>query len=133
MASAAATTFDERAKPKRVVLVVEDEVIIRSVIADHLRDSGFTILEAANAAEAVTILTSRAPVDLVFSDITMPGSMDGFGLARWVHEHHSHIPVLLTSGAAAVLNAAGPFTDEAFMRKPYLPDELERRIRAMLD
>jgi DNA-binding response OmpR family regulator len=133
MAAAAATRFDDRkATSQRIILVVEDEVLLRAGTADYLRDSGFMVLEASNATEAMTILSSRRDIDLVFSDVMMPGDMDGFGLARWVHEHHRDIPVLLTSGAGAVVNAPDAFMREPFMRKPYLPEELEQRLRTML-
>jgi PleD family two-component response regulator len=68
------------------VLLVEDEVLIRSVIAETLRDAGLLVIEAANADEAWSYLQTGASVDLVFSDIQMPGSMDGIELARKVKE-----------------------------------------------
>jgi CheY-like chemotaxis protein len=133
MASAAATTFEDRdAAPRPVILIVEDEVIIRSVVSEYLRDCAFTVIEAANAAEAVAVLSTQTDIDLVFSDITMPGAMDGLGLARWIHEKRAEIPILLTSGAAPMLNASGPFTDERFIRKPYLLEEIEDQIRSLL-
>ncbi len=133
MASAAATTYEDYGvTPKPVVLIVEDEVIIRSVVSEYLRDCGFTVIEAANAAEAIAVLSTQANIDLVFSDITMPGEMDGVGLARWIHERRAEIPILLTSGAGVVLNTAGPFTEEPFIRKPYLLEEIEDRIRSLL-
>jgi len=133
MASAASTTFEDRDDaPKRVILIVEDEVIIRSVVSEYLRESGFLVIEAANVAEAVAVLSTQSHIDLVFSDITMPGEMDGFALARWIHERRAGLPILLTSGAGAVLNAAGPFTSEQFIRKPYLLEEIEDQIRGLL-
>ena len=84
-----------------VILVVEDEVLIRFVVADYLRECGFQILEAGNADEAVELLrTADLGIDLVFSDVHMPGTRDGFDLARWVQEHRPEIPVILTSGLA---------------------------------
>jgi len=133
MASAAATTYEDYdVNPKPVILIVEDEVIIRSVVAEHLRECGFTVIEAANADEAVAVLSTQARIDLVFSDITMPGKMDGVALARWIHERRGEIPVLLTSGAAALPNASAPFTDERFVRKPYRLEEIEDQIRRLL-
>ena len=60
-----------------VVLVVEDEILIRFLISEHLRDVGFTVIEASNADDAAAVIQSESPVDLVFSDINMPGGMDG--------------------------------------------------------
>ena len=68
-----------------VVLVVEDEVLIRMVIADYLRTCGYRVIEAASADEALVILQhTEFQVDVVFSDIEMPGSMDGFALSKWL-------------------------------------------------
>ena len=134
MASAAATRYENcDASPKRVVLLVEDEVIIRSLVAEHLRECAFTVIEAANAEEAITVLSSQAHIDLVFSDITMPGEMDGLALVRWIRQRSPRMPVILTSGAGVVLNSPAPFTNEEFVRKPYDLDELEIRLRAILD
>ncbi len=131
MASAASNDFQRDAHGKRVILMVEDEVIIRSVVAEHLRDVNFTVIEAANAAEAIAVLSSQTHVDLVFSDITMPGELDGVGLARWIADRRGEIPVLMTSGAA-VLDWSGPFSRLPFVRKPYGLEDIEERIRKLL-
>ena len=89
-----------------VVLVVEDEVLIRLAAADHLRSCGFKVAEAGTAAEAQELVLAGLKVDLVFSDITMPGPMDGIGLCQWLHEHAPGVPVILTSGVTSSLNAA---------------------------
>ena len=71
--------------PFHTVLVVEDEVLIRVVIADYLRECGYRVYEAVNASEALAMLQApEVSVDIVFSDVEMPGDMDGLGLARWV-------------------------------------------------
>jgi CheY-like chemotaxis protein len=63
------------------ILVVEDDIFVRLDIAEYLRDCGYRVIEAGTAAEAIDVLESNVPIDLVFSDIQMPGEMDGFGLA----------------------------------------------------
>ena len=68
------------------VLVVEDEILVRLTMADCLRAAGYVVVEAANATEALAVLTSGEPVDVIFTDVRMPGAMDGLMLARWVHE-----------------------------------------------
>ncbi len=65
------------------LLLVEDEVLIRLTVADYLRDCGYHVIEASNAQEALSVLTSDIDIDIVFSDVQMPGTIDGFGLARW--------------------------------------------------
>jgi DNA-binding response OmpR family regulator len=118
----------------RTVLVVEDEVLIRLVIADYLRECGYRVHEAANADEAVAVLEApEVEVHLVFSDVIMPGSMDGFGLARWVRANHPRVDVVLTSGIdrsaeiAGTLCEAGPLVD-----KPYEPQGVVDRIKQLL-
>jgi CheY-like chemotaxis protein len=80
------------------ILVVEDELFIRMFISDAFRDEGYTVIEAFNADEAVDILKAGKAVDLVFSDVRMPGSLDGIGLLRFIKERFSKPPVILASG-----------------------------------
>src|ERR1700741_695356 len=78
----------ELPQPQETILVVEDEVLVRMPISQYLRDCGYRVIEAANAQEAVTVLShEETVVDVVFTDIEMPGALDGFGLAKWVREH----------------------------------------------
>src|SRR6476660_4247120 len=83
---------------QRVVLVVEDEVILRMAVSAHLREAGFIVIEAVDAEEAVELLRANHKIGLVFSDITMPGTMDGDQLAEWISERYPEILILLTSG-----------------------------------
>lgn len=109
-----------------VILVVEDEALIRAITADYLRDSGFTVLEAADAEHAIALIRAHE-VAVVFSDVRMPGDMDGFGLARWVHKNRPRIRVLLTSGGARVQSADRP--ERLDFAKPYDLGEVACRIR----
>jgi CheY-like chemotaxis protein len=102
------------------VLVVEDEVLTRMIIADTLRETGFHVVEAGNAEEAMDYVRAGAPVDLVFADIDMPGAVNGVGLAHWLQARSPNVPVILTSGGAAKLPAAGA----AFIAKPYGLDKV---------
>jgi CheY-like chemotaxis protein len=120
-------------KQGAVVLVVEDEWIVRMAVADHLRSCGYRVLEAANADEARAMLEANDQVAIVFSDVQMPGSVDGFGLARWVRQHKPGIRVILTSGVVRAHEVARDLCEEgAFMEKPYDHDDLDRRIRKAL-
>src|SRR5437588_579438 len=83
---------------RRGVLIVEDDILVRLTIADYIRGAGYAVFEAANAAEAVAVFASGERVDVVFTDVQMPGVMDGLMLARWVQEHHPSVQVLVTSG-----------------------------------
>jgi CheY-like chemotaxis protein len=118
---------------RRAVLVVEDEILIRGTTADFLRDQGYVVIEAMNAMEAVAVFASRAPIDIVFTDWQMPGSMDGVMLARWIYRHHPGIPVLLTSGKGDVAAAAEFLPKEALVLKPYLVEDVADRIHVLLE
>jgi CheY-like chemotaxis protein len=121
MLNSVSSRAEEEAR-QPVVLVVEDEVLIRSAVAEYLRILGNSVVEAASAAEAIAVFAAGAPIDVVFSDIHMPGTMDGFSLARWVYHHHPGIHVMLTSGnadAARATEVAG-----LFFPKPYRTAEV---------
>ena len=110
-----------------LVLVVEDEIFLRYVTADYLEDHGFSVLQAANADEAVGLLRRNRDVGAVFSDIQMPGSMNGLGLAHWIAQTLPGVKVLLTSGQ--ILPAAA--RKWTLLAKPYDMAEVERRLREM--
>ncbi len=100
------------------VLVVEDELLVRLIVAKSLRREGWLVIEASTADEALAILTAcEKPVDLVFTDVQMPGSTDGLGLARWIRENRPELPVLVTSGA--FLPTADPTAVAWMLPKPY--------------
>lgn len=116
------------------ILIVEDETLIRIALSDYLQECGFKILEAAHADEAVKILEhAHVAIDLVFSDVVMPGSMDGFALARWVRTNRPGLPVMLTSGDVRKADCARELCErEQFLSKPYDLARLVARMRAML-
>lgn len=118
-------------KPKTpIVLVVEDEVLIRLTIANELRSSGLSVVEAANADEALTVLRSSARVDLLFTDIKMPGSMDGLALAELVRKTHPELKIIVASSDSPVW----PSRDipDAFFRKPYNTMKVVSKIKELL-
>jgi len=114
------------------VLIVEDEVLARYTIADYLRDAGYAVVEAADAAEAVAVFIAGQRVDVVFTDVQMPGPMDGLMLVRWVQEHHPGVHVLVTSGHGDVECSAGLIPNETYFPKPYDLEEVTSRIRRIL-
>jgi|SRR5262245_552248 len=117
------------------ILVVEDELLIRFVISDYLQHCGFRVHVAGSAAEAIEILESADhPIDLVFSDVAMPGELDGFGLAQWVRDKRPGLPVILTSGDAKKSAAAKELCEnEPFFAKPYDAEQVVNKIRAAID
>src|SRR5205085_1828684 len=106
------------------VLVVEDEMVLRMRAVDIVEDAGFTAVQAVNADEALSILESRSDISLLFSDIQMPGSMDGLKLAHAVHHRWPSIKIILVSGQVKVSDADTP-TDSRFFGKPL---EVKRMI-----
>jgi CheY-like chemotaxis protein len=120
---------------KPTVLVVEDVVLVRMLLANLLRERGFEIIEAATADEAVRVLEAGFPVRVVLTDIYMPGSsMDGLALARWVHAHRPGLKVILGSGVVSTTDPAdAAFYEGPILQKPYKREELELRLRAALD
>ena len=114
------------------VLVVEDEVLIRLMIAEYLREFGYRVLEARNGEEAKRILCNGNDVGVVFSDVRMPGSVDGLALARWISSNKPEIGVLLTSAYVAPAEVAETgAAARALLRKPYTPNEVLQRIRGL--
>jgi PAS domain S-box-containing protein len=129
---------EERAKARHAgetILVVEDNTEVRRVSARRVGNLGYTVIEAENAARAIQVLSSGSKVDLIFSDVVMPGGMSGFDLARWAKQNLPSVRVLLTSGFAEDVARAGEAMAPDFevLRKPYTADELARALRRALD
>jgi CheY-like chemotaxis protein len=124
----------ELIKGAGTVLVVEDEVLIRLVIAEYLRDCGYRVVEAVHADEALLVLRkSERVIDVVFTDIEMPGSMDGFALAQWVRSNRPGIDVVLTGSVTRAVQAASDLCDQQdHVPKPYDPQTVHDRIRRLL-
>src|SRR5664279_5770626 len=101
----------------RAVLVVEDEMMLRMRAVDMVEDAGFTPIEAVNADDALSILESRSDIQLLFTDIQMPGSMDGLKLAYAVHERWPLIKIILVSGQLKLTDDDKP-VDSRFFGKP---------------
>jgi CheY-like chemotaxis protein len=120
----------ELARPV-AVLVVEDDILVRLTAADYLRDAGYSVIEAANGAEALDVFASGEPVDVVFTDVQMPGAMDGLMLARWVRDHRPETEVLVTSGKSGDGVSSGLIAGDAFFPKPYRLDAVSARIGAL--
>lgn len=116
------------------VLVVEDEIMVRMPIAEYLRDCGYVVVEAGDAREAIAAMNNtEGRVSVVFSDVRMPGKMDGFGLAEWFHMHYPQVPVLLTSGYNGGRNlTAAAIPGVGFIEKPYSQIQVERQIASLL-
>src|ERR1700675_779052 len=113
----------------RSILVVEDEMMLRMRAVDMVEDAGFTAVEAINADDALAILESRSDIELLFTDIQMPGSMDGLKLAHAVHERWPAIKIILVSGQLKLTDDDNP-ADSLFFGKPL---DVKQMIAQMQD
>jgi CheY-like chemotaxis protein len=113
----------------RRVLVVEDDVLIRALLADELRDHSVVVVEAQSADEAMEYLRAGNAVDLIFSDIRMPGSLTGIDFAQQVRSQNPSLPIILSSAFPGVdsIHHIGPF-----LKKPYQIAEAVRLIFKLL-
>jgi DNA-binding NtrC family response regulator len=115
----------------KTILVVEDEILVRLLASDALRDEGYNVLEASNATEAVDLFRSRVSIDLVLSGVRMPGEMEGLGLLTFVYNTYSEVPVIITSEHLVELPKAAT-RPTRFMPKPYLLKQLTDLIESAL-
>ena len=113
----------DHSTPTRAILVVEDEAIIRMVAVDILSDQGLAVYEAGCAAEALTLIADHPDIALLFTDINMPGEMDGMALAATVFATQPQIALIVTSGGQTLTDADVP-DDGVFLPKPYRADHL---------
>ncbi len=113
------------------VLIVEDEMMLRMRAVDIVEDAGFHSVEAVNADEAMSILESRSDISLLFTDIQMPGSMDGLKLAHTVHNRWPGIKIILVSGQVNPSDAERP-TDSRFFGKPLADKQMIAELQAMV-
>jgi CheY-like chemotaxis protein len=114
-----------------VVLIVEDEMMLRMLAVDMVEDAGYTPIEALDADEAVAILESRSDIALMCTDIQMPGNMDGLGLARTVHERWPSIKIIVMSGQLNPQNIDLPPCSR-FFGKPLEARQMIAQMRSMI-
>lgn len=114
-----------------VVLVVEDEPLVRMLAVDILEDEGFEVVEASTAAAALALLEKRSDVTALFTDIDMPGGMNGLELATVVHDRWPQVALVVTSGVFRP--AADKLPDDGvFIQKPYATSAPVRVIRELI-
>jgi CheY-like chemotaxis protein len=114
-----------------VVLVVEDDMMLRMLAVDMVTDAGYTPLEALDAAEAFVILESRTDIALICTDIQMPGKMDGVGLAHAVHQRWPRIKIIVVSGQLDLPHLDLP-PRSRFIGKPLNAGEVIAEMRDMI-
>ena len=117
-------------KPVTVVLVVEDEALVRMDIVNQLEDEGFTVLEAGNADVAIQVLEAHPEVSILFTDIDMPGSMDGLKLSAAVRDRWPPVKIVVTSGHRTVEITDLP-DGSVFHAKPYRHGDVVASFREL--
>jgi two-component system, response regulator PdtaR len=118
------------AAKRALVLIVEDELLIRIDAVEMIEAAGFDVVQAGNADEAIKILETRSDIQLVFTDIQMPGSMDGLKLAAAVRGRWPPIKIVATSGHHAIRDGELP-EGSAFLQKPYNAATVGRVLHEM--
>lgn len=121
----------QTALPKLVVLVVEDEPLLRMMAVDLVEDAGFEAVEARSADEAVEILEGRTDIRIVFTDVDMPGSMDGLKLAAAIRDRWPPIAIIVTSGHKTVEEDMIP-PRAKFFAKPYDTVKVQDMLHQMV-
>jgi DNA-binding response OmpR family regulator len=128
------TAADEHMVAKACrVLIVEDEFLIRLTLAEVLADEGYTVIEAETGDEAVKLLEAGPPIDVLLTDIQLPGQLDGKALVRHVRTTQPDLPVIFMTGRPDTMEGRGPDAKEIYVAKPYLPSEICAAVRRMLD
>ena len=116
---------------ERAVLIVEDEFLLRADAVGFMEDVGFIVYEAGNADEAIGLLELHADIRVVFTDINMPGSMDGLKLAHYIRGRWPPVKLILTSGQTRPLTEDMPI-GSTFVGKPYQLEIVADSLRAMI-
>ncbi len=132
IANSSGSEMSETARDRRpVVLVVEDELLVRMNAVVIIQESGFEAVAARNADEAINALETRSDIWAVFTDVQMPGQMDGLKLAKVIRNRWPPVALLVTSGKRNVIQSELP-NGARFLPKPYLPSQIETALRELL-
>ena len=122
----------ERAKDQiTTILLVEDEALIRMATAAMLEDEGYRVLEGTDAINALAVLDADSRIDIVITDVQMPGNIDGLELVEIIGREYPHILTLITSGRAS-FNEARQSGAKNFLTKPYTASAMQLAVRAVL-
>jgi two-component system, response regulator PdtaR len=114
------------------LLLVEDEFLISEMVAEDLSEQGFSVCAVSNARDALAHLAS-ATVDILFTDVNLPGGMDGMALARRAREMNPHLPVVYASGHVSAFGLDACVPGSIFVAKPYLPSVVGRVLTTAIE
>lgn len=119
-------------EPRAIVLLAEDEPLVRMFNADVLDEAEYQVIEATNGEEALTLFEARPDIQVVVTDVEMPGSINGFELARRVTKQRPFVGVLIVSGRVRPTDEELP-DDSLFLAKPYTPPELLHGVQSVIE
>ena len=115
------------------ILLVDDEILIREGLANHLEECGFQVIRAGSGDAALAILEEPdCAVDLVFTDVRMPGHLDGFGLLKWINANRPELPVIVASGNIVKEAAVEDLCGAPSVGKPFDYEKVTHQIRGLI-
>lgn len=117
--------------PIATVLLVEDDSLVRELVAEELRDAAFNVIEAVDGDRAAVLIATHDDIDLLFTDIKLPGHTDGWEVARLARRRFASLPVIYVSGHAD--DRAAEVPNAVFISKPYKPSAVVNKIRSLLE
>ncbi len=116
---------------RSTILMVEDDILLRTPVAEFLRDHGFRVIEAESAAEAKNVFLTGERIDVLFTDVRMPGEVSGIDLAMWARDLFNDVKIIITSGFARFDKHAQELCGfSGVIQKPYDPEEIALRLGA---
>ena len=121
------------ADTRSVIMVIEPDVIVRTEIAEFLRECGYKVIEGITARDVWTIIDAKVRIDVVFSELHLPGETDGFALARRLRQTHPDVDVILSTGVAGAAEKAKDLCEEGPITKPYRAEDVAARIHRLLE
>jgi DNA-binding response OmpR family regulator len=121
------------AAKKPIVMVLESDVIVRTEIAEFLRECGYKVIEGITAKDLWIIIDAKVQLDVVFSDVNLPGETDGFTLARRIRQNYPDIDVILTSSVDSAAEKSKDLCEEGPLKKPYRAQDVAARIHLLLE
>jgi len=110
------------------ILVLEPEILVRMVVAQYLRECGYSVIEGIQAADFRTLIDSGRQFNIVLTDVNLSGAMNGFELSHHIRQTHPHIDVILTAGVAGAAEQVHDLCEDGPIKKPYHPKDVESRI-----
>lgn len=123
----------QTADTKPVILVLEPDVIVRTEIAEFLRDCGYKVIEGVTAGDAWTLIDAKLTLNVVFSEVHLPGDTDGFALARRLRQTHPEVDVMLSTGVSGAAEKVEDLCEDGPVKKPYKAADVAARIHRLLE